>query len=190
MDTLRLYLLVGLIAHKAVWEVMKRRQPPAPVKFKAEQALQATIVKTIKIAILIGIAVQTFLPPVLPIPADAGVLRATGAILYTFGLAIAILGRVQLGDNWLDIEEAGTKREQNVVAEGVYRFIRHPIYVGDLLLLLGLELALQSWLALGALALVPLVLRQAVREEKFLAQKLPGYVEYCRRTKRFVPYVA
>lgn len=190
LDALNLYLLGGLIAHKAVWEVMKRRQPPSPVTARARQSLKTTVTKAVKIAILLGIALQTLLPPVFPIDADPAMLRGAGFVLYTAGLAIAILGRVQLGDNWLDIEEAGKKREQGVVSEGVYRFIRHPIYVGDLLLLAGLELALESWLAAGVVVLAPMVLRQAIQEEKFLQQTLPGYLDYCRRTKRFVPFLA
>jgi len=67
--------------------------------------------------------------------------------------------------------------------------IRHPIYVGDLLLLIGLELALNSWLVLPAIILVPIVLAKAVQEERLLTQTLPGYEEYCRRTKRFVPFL-
>ncbi|HEV8525468.1 MAG TPA: hypothetical protein VGQ71_13300, partial [Terriglobales bacterium] len=67
---------------------------------------------------------------------------------------------------------------------------RHPIYVGDLLLLVGLELALNSWLVMAVLGLVPFVLRKAILEERILAERLPGYGEYIRRTKRFIPYVA
>lgn len=190
MDPLNFYLLSGLIVHKAVWEIMKRRQPAAPRTRKAAQPVKTTIVKGIKVAILLGIAVQTMLPPVLPIAGDSDVLRWTGAALYTAGLIVAILGRVQLGDNWLDIEEAGTRREQAVVSNGIYSTIRHPIYTGDLLLLTGLELALQSWLVVGILMLIPVVLLQAVREESFLRDTLPGYNDYCRRTKRFVPFLA
>ncbi len=80
-------------------------------------------------------------------------------------------------------------REQAVVSNGPYRLIRHPIYVGDLMLLFGLELALNSWLVLGVLLLAPIVLRQAVQEEKKLALALPGYQEYCANTKRFIPFV-
>ena len=190
LDLLRLYLLVGLLLHKAVWEVMKRnRGVRAPAK-PAARSLQVTLVKAIKVGILLGILVQTLLPDILPLSSDPQGLRIAGAILYTAGLAIAIAGRVQLGDNWLDIETAGVKQRQAVVSRGIYRFIRHPIYAGDLLLLAGLELALNSWLILFVALLTPVVLRQAIREEQMLVSTLPGYNSYCRRTKRFIPYVA
>jgi protein-S-isoprenylcysteine O-methyltransferase Ste14 len=76
-----------------------------------------------------------------------------------------------------------------VVSKGLYRFIRHPIYVGDLLLLIGLELSLNSWLVLGVILLLPVVIRQAVSEEKMLMRSLPGYETYCARTKRFIPFL-
>lgn len=184
---LRVYLLTGLVLHKAVWELLKRGQPRAAAKMLSPRV---KLVKAVKIVILLGVAVQTLAPDILPIAGDAGTLRYVGAAVFTMGLAIALAARFQLGRNWLDIEAAGVLARQSVVCSGVYRYIRHPIYVGDLLLLTGLELAANSWLVVVALGLIPVVLRQAVREERILDQKLPGYREYCRQSKRFIPFVA
>jgi protein-S-isoprenylcysteine O-methyltransferase Ste14 len=192
MLLLRIYLLAGLLAHKAVWEILKRRQAnPAGNKTKstASRSLPVQAVKAIKIAILIGIAVQTFLPDVLPISREPLVLRIAGTLIYTAGLLIAIRGRTQLGGNWSDIEASRILSQHAIVSEGPYRFIRHPIYVGDLLLIFGLELALNSWLVVGVLFLAPVVLGMAIREEKKLMLTLPGYQGYCSRTKRFIPFV-
>jgi protein-S-isoprenylcysteine O-methyltransferase Ste14 len=104
-------------------------------------------------------------------------------------LLTAIAARFQLGENWANIETGQILERQQVVAKGVYGFIRHPIYTGDLLLLLGLELTLNSWLVAGVLLLAPIVLRQAVKEERMLVRNLPGYDVYCARTKRFIPFV-
>lgn len=186
IDAVRLYLLAGLIAHKALWEWLKRGTPPV----SAPVSLPLRVVKLAKIAILAGIAVQTVVPEILPIARDPGLLRAAGVSLFTIGLATAIAGRLQLGSNWSDIENAEVLQRHRVVSHGVYRFVRHPIYIGDVLLLVGLELALNSWLVLGAVALAPVVLRQAVREEQKLVASLPGYRDYCARTKRFIPFIA
>lgn len=184
-DPLRWYLLAGLIAHKALWEWMKRGTPRAP-----RPGLGLGVVKAVKVAVLAGIAVQTVLPAVMPIASDPALLRAVGGAIYTLGLATALAGRLQLGSNWSDIEAARIQGRHVVVSHGVYRYVRHPIYAGDVTLLIGLELALNSWLVLGVLALAPVVLRQAVQEERALARSLPGYAEYCARTKRFIPFVA
>jgi protein-S-isoprenylcysteine O-methyltransferase Ste14 len=185
MDPLRLYLLAGLLAHKAVWEVLKRRSPAPPAP--AATTLKTRIVKTAKVGILLGIVGQTLLPDVLPLAADATPLRAVGTLLFTVGLAMALAGRLQLGDNWSDIESAVVRREHRVVSRGIYRYIRHPIYSGDLILLAGFELALNSWLVVGPLLLAPVVARQAAKEEDALAETLPGYDQYRLRTNRFLP---
>jgi protein-S-isoprenylcysteine O-methyltransferase Ste14 len=183
-----LYLFAGLAAHKILWEVLKQKRPtpqgpPVP--------LQVRIVKGVKIAILFGIVLQTVLPEVLPIVTPAvPAVRVWGLALFTAGLALAIWARLLLDANWSDIETASVIERQEVVSRGVYKYVRHPIYVGDLLLLLGLELALNSWLFAGVLLMAPVVLRQAIHEEKTLIKNLPGYERYTRRTKRFIPFIA
>lgn len=187
MWILRAYLLAGLLIHKAVWEILKRRsgrQQAAPA------GMTLRLLKATKVAILGGLVVQTLLPmEIFPIREDPSALRVIGTSIYTVGLFVAILARLQLGKNWSDIETPRIEPGQMVVSQGLYRCIRHPVYVGDLMLLLGLELALNSWLVLGAIALIPIVSRRAIREEKLLAEQLPGYDAYMRRTKRFIPFV-
>jgi protein-S-isoprenylcysteine O-methyltransferase Ste14 len=189
MILLRVYLLAGLVIHKLVWEVLKRRQGEGASRPSAPRPLSVLLVKTVKVGILLGIAVQTMTGDVLPISEDATAVRMAGVIIYTTGLLVAIVSRLQLGSNWSDIEAAKVLRDQAVVAKGLYRYIRHPIYVGDLLLLIGLELSLNSWLVIAALLISPVVLWQAISEEKMLARSLPGYSDYCMRTKRFIPFV-
>ena len=115
-------------------------------------------------------------------------LRTVGTLIYSVGLALALLARIQLGQNWLDIETAAIKDRQQVVSSGVYRYVRHPIYGGDLLLLLGLELALNSWLVVLVPMLAFGVIRQAAQEECMLLESLPGYRAYYETTKRFIPF--
>lgn len=174
---LRGYLLAGLLAHKLVWELLKKGKP---------QGSRKPLISAVKLAFLGGIALQTLLPPILPMHAG---LAWLGLLLYTAGLAMAVSARLTLGDNWSDIERGLIRNEHRLVESGIYRWIRHPIYAGDLLLILGLELALDSW---GWLVIVPLsiaVTRQAAGEEAKLIDALPGYREYCRRSWRFLPFV-
>lgn len=188
---LRLALLAGLVAHKALWEWMKRRRPAAAAADPPPATLKSRLARAAKSAILAGLVVQTLVPLdwTGPLRLPPGPWRPLGAALFAAGLAVAMLGRWQLGDNWSDIEAARKLAGQRVVDRGLYRWIRHPIYVGDLLLLIGFELALESWLVVGAVLLVPVVLRQAIREERMLVASLDGYADYCRRSKRFVPFL-
>jgi protein-S-isoprenylcysteine O-methyltransferase Ste14 len=177
---LRAWLLCGMVLHKAVWEAMKRerRTPRGPLA-----------VRIVKVALLAGLALQTALPEILPISTAPGRLRAAGVLLYTAGLATAVAARRQLGKSWSDIESGAAAPGHELVSRGLYRYIRHPIYAGDLLLVLGLELSLNSWLALGVAPLALVVAVKAMEEEAVLRTRLAGYEAYCRRTWRFIPYV-
>lgn len=183
---LQIYLLAGLLLHKVVWELLRQRASEKPIENKSVKLLT---VKAVKIAILLGVMFQIWLPDVFPIAADSFGIRVIGTAVYTIGLATAIAARYQLGENWANIETGQVLKNQRVVAAGVYAYVRHPIYIGDLLLLLGLELALNSWLVLGVLILAPVVMRKAMEEERMLAVELPGYDLYVQRSKRFIPYV-
>ena len=186
---LRIYLFAGLAAHKLLWEVLKRRQGPSSVQKAGGNTPFLRMVKAGKIAITVALFVQLFLPDILPITHDTLVPRVAGAILFTFGLLIAILARLELGSNWSDIETGQVKQNHMLVNHGVYRYIRHPIYTGDLALLLGFELCLNSWLIIAAVIIAVPTIYKAVREEKVLAETVTGYQAYREQTKRFIPFV-
>jgi protein-S-isoprenylcysteine O-methyltransferase Ste14 len=187
VDPLRIYLIAGIVAHKLYWEYTKRGIPAPP---KATPSLMVRLVKAVKVGILLAICVQVLLPwTVLPLSADPAPWRAVGLLLYTLGLVMALAGRAQLGNSWSDIEAPGQVAKAALVAHGLYRYIRHPIYTGDILLLVGLELALNSQVLFAIFLMIPVILRQAIREEHLLVRDLPGYNSYCTRTKRFLPFV-
>ncbi len=78
---------------------------------------------------------------------------------------------------------------QKVITTGPYSMVRHPMYLGALIMLFGTPLALGSWL--GLLVLIPYVIVIVLRlldEEKFLSKNLPGYNEYCKKVRyRLIP---
>lgn len=80
---------------------------------------------------------------------------------------------------------------QRLVSTGPYRIVRHPMYSGASVWFLFTPLALGSYFALPAFVLiVPLIVLRLLNEEKVLRQGLPGYAEYCLRTRfRLVPFI-
>ena len=80
--------------------------------------------------------------------------------------------------------------EQRVISTGPYGLVRHPMYFGALIMLLGVPIALGSWW--GVLTLIPMtviLILRLVDEEIFLARSLPGYAEYRQKIKyRLVPF--
>jgi len=70
-------------------------------------------------------------------------------------------------------------KNQKVISTGPYAIVRHPMYAGGFLLLLGTPLALGSYWGLLALAgMMPFLLWRTFDEERLLSEALPGYLEY------------
>jgi protein-S-isoprenylcysteine O-methyltransferase Ste14 len=84
-----------------------------------------------------------------------------------------------------------SNRKQQVVSSGVYGFVRHPMYLGAILMFLGTPLLLGSeWGLLLGLALSLLLAGRLVGEERLLASELEGYAEYRKKVRyRLFPFV-
>ncbi len=84
-----------------------------------------------------------------------------------------------------------SERGHAVISTGPYRYVRHPAYVGMILVVLGAPIMLSSWWALipGTLSALLVIVRTAL-EDRTLQAELPGYVEYAQQTRyRLVPGV-
>lgn len=80
---------------------------------------------------------------------------------------------------------------QTVVSTGPYAFVRHPMYSGASLMLIGTPLALGSWWGLlGLVVLGPALVWRMLDEERFLSENLPGYSAYMAQVRfRLIPNV-
>lgn len=84
-----------------------------------------------------------------------------------------------------------TENNQKVITTGLYSIIRHPMYIGVLIMWIPMPIALGSFCGLIPIATIPfaLVIR-ILNEEKVLCKDLPGYKEYCQKTRyRLIPYI-
>ncbi len=117
-------------------------------------------------------------------------LNLLGLVLCTAGYAFAIWALVE-NRFFSSVVRIQADRGHTVCDSGPYRFVRHPGYIGNILPLPGIVLALSSlWTILpAAFALVVIILR-TVLEDRTLQAKLPGYKEYAGRVRyRLVPGV-
>jgi len=80
---------------------------------------------------------------------------------------------------------------QKVISTGPYAVVRHPMYAGALVMLLGIPIALGSWWGLLVLvSMMPALIWRLFDEEKFLARNLRGYAEYQHKVRfRLIPLV-
>ena len=111
-----------------------------------------------------------------------------GDVLVVVGLGIAMLVVIQ---NGYAAATVTVETGQTLVSGGFYKFVRHPMYVGDVIMMVGIPLALGSYW--GLLLVIPGMLVLVFRildEEKLLTQELGGYREYTQRVRyRLLPYV-
>ena len=119
----------------------------------------------------------------LPLP-----LLVTGWFLIIFGLVCVLLAAQALGSALtpFPLPVAGERMRK----QGIYRLVRHPMYLGVLCLALGWVLLRQS--APGMLLVAILFVffdRKAAREERWLTEKYPEYADYRGRVKKLIPGV-
>jgi len=83
------------------------------------------------------------------------------------------------------------QKNQKVIDYGPYRFVRHPMYTGVIIMYPTLLLALGSWwAALGGMGLIIIIVLRIRGEEALLNKELPGYTDYCKKTPyRLIPYL-
>lgn len=83
------------------------------------------------------------------------------------------------------------ERGQTVVSTGPYHYVRHPMYAGILVFMVGTSLLLGSWYGvLVGLIFMVVLARRTLLEERTLRQELPGYAAYMEQVKyRLIPYV-
>ena len=111
-----------------------------------------------------------------------------GLVLVAVGLTIAMLVTIQNGYAAANVNvESG----QQLSSTGWYGFVRHPMYFGNVILMVGVPLALGSYWGLLILIVGLAVLALRINdEEALLTQELAGYREYTQKVHyRLMPYV-
>jgi protein-S-isoprenylcysteine O-methyltransferase Ste14 len=119
------------------------------------------------------------------VPAAISVI---GDVLVALGLGIAMLVVIQ---NSYASANITVESGQQLVSTGLYGLVRHPMYFGNVVLMVGIPLALGSYW--GLVFLIPGLAVLAIRivdEEKVLTQDLAGYPDYAQKVHyRLLPYV-
>jgi protein-S-isoprenylcysteine O-methyltransferase Ste14 len=148
--------------------------------------------------ILVLLLIVTFVGVIVFIPLDVfrfHVMRRPGPVIPLFGLVLFVAGwwimtlALRANPFAAPVVKHMAERHQIVVDAGVYGVVRHPLYAGAILFLVGTSLWLESY-ASALLTLLPVLTLAAriVVEERFLAQRLEGYDAYRKRVRyRLIP---
>lgn len=155
------------------------------MKMKEKHAEQALIVKIGSICYLLVFLIpgldRRFAWSQIPV---AIVTLADFIVLIGYGLIIFVLKENSYASRIIEVEKG-----QRVITTGPYAVIRHPMYLGALIMLLFTPMALGSWWAvLFALPMVAVMVARIRNEEQVLAKELEGYLKYMQIIKyRLIP---
>ena len=154
----------------------------------AEQERSQNIIQAVAAIVFIAIFVVSVLDHRFAWSTVPPYLTALGDVLIVLGFYLVFL---VFKENTFASGTIEVGAEQKVIMTGPYALVRHPMYVGALVMLVGVPLALGSlW---GLLTIIPMLLVLVARlldEEKFLAKNLAGYSEYQGKVRhRLVPLI-
>jgi protein-S-isoprenylcysteine O-methyltransferase Ste14 len=137
-------------------------------------------------AVLRSPSLREFLAQIQRSAGHSGILGWTGVVLCVLGFGLAINARWHLGRNWG--MPMSRKEQPELVTSGPYTLIRHPIYTGLILAMLGSAIGVNIFWALMLVPVGAYFIYSARREESIMLQQFPEqYAAYMARTGMLTP---
>ena len=157
------------------------------MRFKEKETEQKAIVKVINIIFLAAFLLPGLdyrfgwsdVPPTI-------VLAANAVVFLAYVFVFLVMRENSYASRIIEVEKG-----QKVISTGPYAIVRHPMYLGMALMLLATPAALGSYWAYTVFLPLPLfIVPRLLNEEKVLLKGLPGYREYCEKTRyRLIPRI-
>jgi protein-S-isoprenylcysteine O-methyltransferase Ste14 len=183
--------VVGIVAWYVIRYPFERRAKRVRVvgDYRSLSERIALSAALLGMAVFPAIHIATGFPQSADYPPRAWAI-VVGVALFAIGLWVFRRSHKDLGRNWsisLEIRE-----KHALVSRGLYRLVRHPMYLSFLLIALAQAFLLPNWVAgLSGLAgfAVLFLMRVNVEERMMLQTFGDEYRAYCARTKRIIPYI-
>ena len=122
------------------------------------------------------------------IASPRGLLLWLGYGIFSLGTVIALMAAINLGKNLTPLPRP--KENAVLIQDGLYRFVRHPIYFGVIVLCLGWGLIQQSTLVWLYVVIITIFFDiKSRKEEQWLQAKFSAYADYQRRVCKLIPWV-
>lgn len=157
------------------------------MQFREKEAKEKNVVRVAWVVFIIG-----FLIPGLDrrygwsgVPSEI-VIAADVVVFLGYVLCFLVFMENSYAGRTIRVEKG-----QKVISTGPYSIIRHPMYLGSMLLYVATPIALGSYWALPPfLFMVPVLIYRILDEEDLLRRELAGYKEYCQKTRyRLLPFI-
>jgi protein-S-isoprenylcysteine O-methyltransferase Ste14 len=181
MRVVDLVVLVGWLAFWTYWLVASANTKTGTTRWGQFAGFRVGIVLVVllllRLGVLKGRAVVT-----------NPWLWGIGLALFAAGLALAVWARLYIGRNWG--MPMSRKDEPELVTTGPYHTIRHPIYSGIILGMIGTALAVSWYWVIAVVLMGVYFIYSAVHEERYMTEQFPAtYPDYKRSTKMLVPFI-
>lgn len=157
------------------------------MKYREKEDAQKTIMAFARITYFIGLLIPGFDYryhwSFVSVPI---VILSNALVLAGYLLIFFVFRENRFASSIIEVD-----KEQKVIATGPYAIVRHPMYTGGLLMLLFTPTALGSfWAMIPFLLWIPILVFRIRNEEEVLMRELPGYREYCLKTRyRLLPFL-
>jgi protein-S-isoprenylcysteine O-methyltransferase Ste14 len=164
-------------------QLLERRMRAGPTaeKEKSQKIIMTIVFLSLAVAVLVPALDRRFGWSDVP---------TSVVILGDALIALSYIGfYIVFKENTYGAATVRVEENQRVISTGPYAIVRHPMYAAALILMLGIPLALGSWLGLLAFVPgIPALVWRILDEERLLKRDLPGYAEYMQRAHfRLIP---
>ncbi len=150
--------------------------------------------RVVRIVLVLSLYLALFFIPffdrrIILVLSEAVGLRWLGMALCAMGFALVFGSGVALGRQYS--ADVTIQTDHQLITKGVYRFIRHPRYLGVIALSIGVSCLFRSWIGLIATIIFLVILLYRIRdEEAVMHQEFSGaWEEYCQHSWRLLPYI-
>lgn len=182
----RLVTLLLLVIWRLYWFLTAKEamlnKPKTVITKKTIKSIRVTLMGAYVVVNLLGFIVFPF---------HNFFIQIIGLALVFLGFSQAIVARKKLADNWTESYEYQIKKNHELITDGIYKYVRHPIYGALLIMPTGALIVSSSYTFIICFIFILFAIEIfAKREEKLLTKHFgKKYVEYKKTTKKFIPFI-
>jgi protein-S-isoprenylcysteine O-methyltransferase Ste14 len=182
MHVVDIIFLVGWIAFWGYWLVAAMGTKPGSHNWTRFAGFRVGIIVIVLLLLRLGVLKGRQATVTDPL------LWGIGLAAFALGLALAVWARVYLSGNWgMPMSQ---KVEPELVTTGPYRRVRHPIYSGIILAMIGTAIAVSVYWLIAIALFGGYFIYSAVMEERYMAGQFPdSYPGYKKSTKMLIPFL-
>ena len=181
MHVVDVVILAGWVAFWIYWLAMSVGVKAGQARWTRFAGIRIAVV----LVILLLLRLKTFKGHV---TTDSPWLAGIGLAIFVLGLALAIWARVYLGRNWgMPMTQ---KVDPELVTTGPYHRVRHPIYSGIILAMIGTTIAVSLYWLVAVLLTGTYFIYSGTVEERSMTERFPdSYPKYKQSTKMLIPFI-